>query len=297
MEEKEIFDDYIFSEYKKIITADHHGIPGLGNLSHFSLSSDSPIPLHYHSDIIEIHCIVKGQRTIQIVQDGTMHQYTARGNEMMLTYPFELHETAMFAKNRNEFYGIQLNIRKGVSFLGLNEEYGNMLRQEVMSLKHHIIKAGHSQISMLRTAFNLFAYGSDTDKYAGVSYLTCFLFSLKYLEPVYQSVQTPANAAIQNALLYISENIESNISLQELADISGYSLSHFKFKFKEYFGITPAEYICMQKISVAEKELSSSDISITELAHKLSFSSSNYFCTVFKKLLGYTPSDYRKKFR
>ena len=87
------------------------------------------------------------------------------------------------------------------------------------------------------------------------------------------------------------------LSLQDLADISGYSLSHFKAKFKEYLGIAPAEYISLQKVSAAEQELSSTDISVTELAYKLGFSSSNYFCTVFKRLLGISPTDYRKKNR
>ena len=34
--EQEIFDDYIWNEHKKILTADKHKIPGLRNLSHFT---------------------------------------------------------------------------------------------------------------------------------------------------------------------------------------------------------------------------------------------------------------------
>ena len=50
--EQEIFDDYIWNEHKKILTADKHKIPGLRNLSHFTpMAPGVPVPLHYHSDI------------------------------------------------------------------------------------------------------------------------------------------------------------------------------------------------------------------------------------------------------
>lgn len=294
MDGKEIFDPFTWQESRKIITYDHHCISGLANITYCTIGPNDLVPLHYHSDIFEIHCIVKGQRTILVSENGTMNEYTALGNELMITHPFELHESGNQTKNRNEYYAIQINIRKDISLLGLNEEFSSHLRKELMSLPHRHLKVGHSQISMLRTAWNFFALGEKADFYSGTAYLICFLQSLKYLEPVMKTSKKFMNSSIQNVFSYINENIDKKIVLQELADISGYSLSHFKYIFKEYFGITPAEYISLQKINYAEKELMNSDISVTELAHKLSFSSSNYFCTVFKKVLGVTPSEYRK---
>ena len=46
-------------------------------------------------------------------------------------------------------------------------------------------------------------------------------------------------------------------------------------------GITPAEYINLQKISYAKKMLSNGKSNITDLAYMLGFSSSNYFSSVF----------------
>ena len=43
--EQEIFDDYIWNEHKKILTADKHKIPGLRNLSHFTpMAPGVPVP-------------------------------------------------------------------------------------------------------------------------------------------------------------------------------------------------------------------------------------------------------------
>lgn len=183
MKGTEIFDPFTWSESKKIITADHHHISGLANITHCTISSADFAALHYHSDIIEIHCIIKGQRTILVSENGIMNEYTALGNELMLTYPFELHETGNHTKNRNEYYAIQISVRKDILLLGLNKEFSAQLRNELLSLPYRHLKVGHTQISMLRTAWNFFSLGAHADLYLGTSYLVCFLQSLIYLEP------------------------------------------------------------------------------------------------------------------
>ena len=79
--------------------------------------------------------------------------------------------------------------------------------------------------------------------------------------------------------------------------MAGYSLSYYKQKFKQEVGITPSEYMMLQKIERAKKILTESDQSITNIAFSMGFSSSNYFCSVFKKFMDCTPKDYRKKYR
>ena len=160
------------------------------------------------------------------------------------------------------------------------------------------VSANSSQISMLRTAFNLISYGTEGDSIAGVQYLTCVLASLNYLTavPAQEEINEQLNSDIGHALKYIEQNIENPITLQELAQASNYSLSRFKAKFKEELGITPAEYITLQKMDRAQMLLKTTDDSITDIAYQLGFSSSNYFCSVFKKTLSYSPAAYRKSF-
>ena len=297
MQEKEIFDDYCWNEHKKIVTADHHKISGLKNLSHFlPLTSDAPIPLHYHSDIIEIHFLVKGQRNTQIMKNGVLHSYRVTGNEFFITFPFELHTTGDFAQNRCEFYAVQLNLKDHDHFLGLNKEYSNALCRKLLTMEQHHYKMGNSQISLLRTAFNLISMGTEEDSMAGVQYLTCVLSGLPYLTPIPECANRHVDTPLRLALQYVEDHISLPITLQELADASGYSLSRFKAKFKEEIGITPAEYITLQKMDRAQMLLKTTDHSITDIAYELGFSSGNYFCSVFKKTLSYSPSSYRKNF-
>lgn len=297
--EQEIFDDYTWNEHKKILTADKHKIPGLRNLSHFTpMAPGVPVPLHYHSDIIELHFMVKGQRKTYVMKGGVRTSYCATGNNLFITRPYELHTTGHIAQNRCEFFAMQLDLKEHDNFLGLNQHYSNILCHRLLNMDQHLYHVGSSQISMLRTAFNLISYGTEADSIAGVQYLTCVLASLNYLTavPAQEEITEQLNSDIGHALKYIEQNIESPITLQELAQASNYSLSRFKAKFKEELGITPAEYITLQKMDRAQMLLKTTDDSITDIAYQLGFSSSNYFCSVFKKTLSYSPAAYRKNF-
>ena len=96
---------------------------------------------------------------------------------------------------------------------------------------------------------------------------------------------------------YVEQNVAEPISLSALADIAGCSLSRFKTRFREETGQTPALYITATKVERAKQELERTDQSVTDIAYNLGWSSGNYFCTVFKKLTGLSPLQYRKQSR
>ncbi len=87
---REIFDDYIWTKENKTLTHAEHKIPGLGNFTHKNTSgSTPPSPLHYHTNILEIHCMVKGQRTSVIENNGRFNTYTYAGNTAFLAFPLK----------------------------------------------------------------------------------------------------------------------------------------------------------------------------------------------------------------
>lgn len=98
---------------------------------------------------------------------------------------------------------------------------------------------------------------------------------------------------IQNAAKYISENYNSNLSLEFLAQKYAMSPSHFSKLFKTLTGIGLNEYINISRISAAEKLLLNKKISITTVATECGFNDSNYFAAVFKKLKGITPKKFQ----
>ncbi len=107
--------------------------------------------------------------------------------------------------------------------------------------------------------------------------------------------QTLISKEIKDTLNYIEENYNSEISLDYLANrvyLSTYYLSRL---FKKEVGVTLSSYILHKKIEVGKTLLSETDKSIIEISTYLNFKEQTYFCKVFKKKVGVSPTDYRKK--
>jgi AraC-like DNA-binding protein len=297
MDTQELFDEYFWTKEKKVITKDKHHVPGLGNFSYWNYNSSTvPSPMHFHSDIIEIHCMIKGIRFTQIEKNGEILKYTTTGNQICMTFPYEMHSNGTQPQMPCEFYAFQVIISDPYRLFGLNREYSFALYQQLTGIKDHQLNFGETNLSILRTAFNFFSDLNPENIRIGVQYLTCFLFSLQFLTPIRKAQVQVLDAGIKRSIDYLQKNLSEAICLGDLSAVSGYSLSRFKIKFKKEVGITPAEFVTLQKLDEAKKLLLTTDKNITEIAYDLGYSSSNYFSAVFKKIEACTPQHYRKRF-
>lgn len=103
----------------------------------------------------------------------------------------------------------------------------------------------------------------------------------------------PPNPEIERILTYIDDNITKPLKISTLVEVSHLSESRFKVKFAEYTGISPHEYVLRKKIEEAKRLLTDPKNSVTQVCYQLSFSSSQYFATVFKRLTSMRPSEYQ----
>lgn len=94
---------------------------------------------------------------------------------------------------------------------------------------------------------------------------------------------------------YIHTHYSESLSLNFLSShffINNYYLSH---QFKEITGFTLTDYIHMTRIRNVQAMLLSTDTPITEISLQCGFSSFSQFNRVFRKLVGISPSEYRKQ--
>ena len=99
---------------------------------------------------------------------------------------------------------------------------------------------------------------------------------------------------INRARLRIREAVESNLTIQQIAEELGMSYSNFRKLFKEYTGMSPALYQQDLKLQRAKELLTASDMSIKEIAYRLNFDSPDYFSAKFKIKTGRKPSEMRQ---
>ncbi len=98
---------------------------------------------------------------------------------------------------------------------------------------------------------------------------------------------------VNRSQLRIRESLESSLTIQQIAEEMGISYSNFRKLFKEYTGLSPAVYQQDLRLQRAKELLSTTDLSIKEIAYRLNFDSPDYFSAKFKVKTGRRPSDLR----
>ncbi|MBM7568263.1 AraC family transcriptional regulator [Paenibacillus sacheonensis] len=97
------------------------------------------------------------------------------------------------------------------------------------------------------------------------------------------------------ARAYIDENYNQKITVEELAEMVGYSYHHFRHLFKKKFGRSPIAYLLNKRIQRASHLLLHSALPVTAIAEECGFSSDAQFSTLFKREQGEPPRSFRQK--
>ncbi len=95
---------------------------------------------------------------------------------------------------------------------------------------------------------------------------------------------------------YIINHIDERLSLEKLSEVASLDRSYLCRLFKRECHKTITEYIQTQRINEAKWILESSNRPLMEIAQILGYQDQSYFCSVFKKYTGMTPSTYRRNY-
>jgi AraC-like DNA-binding protein len=120
-----------------------------------------------------------------------------------------------------------------------------------------------------------------------------------FLSRCYAEADAPAVRpllGVGEAIGYLESRLAEPVALAELARIAHMSESSLLRAFKRATGRSPIDYHLRLRVSRACDLLRSDDRSITEIAYDVGFSDSNYFTRQFRKAMGMTPRDYRKRY-
>ena len=100
---------------------------------------------------------------------------------------------------------------------------------------------------------------------------------------------------LQHSLDYIQANLDSEISLNKIADSAGMSSTYFSRLFKRSLGTSPYQYVIQQRVERAKQLLSQSERSITDIGLECGFANSGHFARHFRSITGMSASEYRRQ--
>ena len=93
---------------------------------------------------------------------------------------------------------------------------------------------------------------------------------------------------------YINANLQKRITLEEIGGLTFFSPVYCDTVFKRETGRAIIDYQLDRRIDEAKRSLIDKTMSLTQISEAVGFSDYNYFCRVFKKRTGSTPSEYRR---
>ena len=153
-----------------------------------------------------------------------------------------------------------------------------------------------SEVKMLEHIFRKMhdAIRSDSvfGNYRASGYLYDFLIELYRLNTASETSAAP-NSALMKAVDYINYNFASQITMDDLCAVSGISKQYLCLLFRNTLNSRPMEYIAKRRIQAAKELLTGTDKTIEEISAETGFCTASYFCKLFKRYEGMTPTHFK----
>lgn len=209
-----------------------------------------------------------------------------RMGDFLVTYPREQHATA--AEPGVEFYLLWI----GLDLDRMSRE-GRRLAAALRARDVTLLQHCHEMEGVMRGIFTQAASERPLRDAVIRQYLATFMRLLE--QRLRLTGETAAGAGIYSpatdrALEFMRGNLDRRTPLRELVGKStGGSYTRFCAKFKQEVGLAPAAHYLRLRLDAARQALRQPDASVTGVAMRYGFSSSQHFGTAFRRLFGVTP--------
>jgi AraC family transcriptional regulator of arabinose operon len=121
--------------------------------------------------------------------------------------------------------------------------------------------------------------------------LITFLSSLSYSN----ALNSSRDDTISHSLVFMKAHLNGILTIEVLANQACYSISRYSELFKQKTGYSPIQFFIRLKIQKSCEYLYFTNLNIKEICKEVGFDDPYYFSRMFKKQIGVSPSEYRKK--
>ena len=237
----------------------------------------------------------KGRRDYQIlyVANGKTHFWFDGREEivstghMVLYKPEEIQKYVYYLEDNPEVFWIH--------FTG--SDVKNILAYHGISLDEHVFYCG--VLPDYKALFRKIIQELQLCRYGYEDYIASLFNDILLLVDRQQHEQKKTTGNVQEqierAAAYFNENYNTKISIDDYAESLHISTNGFIHNFKQYAGMSPAQYILSLRMVNAQSLLERTTYNIKEISEIVGYENPLYFSRVFKKEIGKSPAQYRKE--
>lgn len=144
-------------------------------------------------------------------------------------------------------------------------------------------------------AFNIASVKVIETKMSDAHFLQCADELVEFFVMVITERKKPsfAHQTVNKVILFINDEIEADLTVEDIASDFNISTSHLSRIFREHTGVTLVEYLNIRKVEECQYFLRHTNKGIAEISDLFHFCNQSYFTRVFKKYTGLTPKQFR----
>ena len=275
----------------------------VGDGTEFFLQATPPASVacaaHVHK-AVELLYVKNGSYTVLL--DGV--EYEIEKGDLVLFCSNAIHH--VFTKNlpENEYYVIKISPAFFLQFSTQEEGAEYVMR---FAINRKGSKSIWTREELEGTPLYA-ALQSLIAEHEGKKYASQVATKLKIMELLVEILRsdspadekTPHNqtaALIYNTMVYVRNHYAEDMDERELAKSLGMSYSYFSQIFRKMTSMNFTQYLNHVRITESEKFLLNTNLSITQIASMVGFSSTSYYIEIFKKEKGISPQRLRKNIR
>ncbi len=116
-------------------------------------------------------------------------------------------------------------------------------------------------------------------------------------EMIINATGNPSRATVLDDIVYyINHNYQNNLKLESIAPLFGYNSAYLGKIFNKHFGESFNSYVDHKRIEQSQELLKEKNMKVYEIAEAVGYKNVDYFHKKFKKYVGLSPAEYRKKY-
>lgn len=178
-----------------------------------------------------------------------------------------------------------------------------LIQDDVSAVRTHVSAEQQPRIASIMEG--ILKYATDKSESSRARVKCCFLDLLVTLSDIYSEEQESDtsnfasvtgslyNEGLRKALNYMHEHLAEPISLDQMAQMSGVSVSYFSVMIKQATGMSFLKYLNGLRMDQACHLLRETNDNITEICYKLGFNDYSHFSRKFKQVTGVSPREFR----